>query len=276
MSMAATIPPGRADQTPIPDYKKLFDLTDRVMVVLGGGNGIGRQTCHALAQAGASVVCVDRDHALAEAVATEVKGVPLVGDVTQRDEVERIFAAAAKHGPIRGAIDIVGMPLLGPLANLDDRDWATQFDLVLTHAFLAMQVGGKAIAEAGGGSMMFVASMSGLTQVPGQVAYGAAKAALIQLVAGMGLELGPSHVRVNAVAPGFVRTPRLNTMLSESNWGEIGKHIPLGAPASPAEIAAPILFLCSDMASHITGQTLLVDGGMAGVVNLPRLAVTGH
>jgi len=73
-----------------------------------------------------------------------------------------------------------------------------------------------------------------------------------------------------------VRTPRLNTMLNESNWGEIGKLIPLGAPASPAEIAAPILFLCSDMASHITGQTLLVDGGMAGVVNLPRLAVTGQ
>jgi NAD(P)-dependent dehydrogenase (short-subunit alcohol dehydrogenase family) len=276
MSMAATIPPTRTDQTPVPDYKKLHDLAGRVMVVLGGGNGIGRQTCHALAQAGATVVCVDRDQALADAVAAEVKGVPLVGDVTQRREVERVFAAAAKHGPIRGAIDIVGMPLLGPLASLDDRGWTTQFDLVLTHAFLAMQVGGKAITEAGGGSMVFVASMSGLTQIPGQIAYGTAKAALIQLVAGMGLELGPSHVRVNAVAPGFVRTPRLNTMLNDSNWSEIGKLIPLGAPASPAEIAAPILFLCSDMASHITGQTILVDGGMAGVVNLPRLPVIGH
>jgi NAD(P)-dependent dehydrogenase (short-subunit alcohol dehydrogenase family) len=274
--MAATIPANRTDQTPVPDYKKLCDLAGRVMVVLGGGNGIGRQTCHALAQAGATVVCVDRDWALADVVATEVKGVPLVGDVTQRGEVECIFAAAAKHGPIRGAIDIVGMPLLGPLASLDDRGWVAQFDLVLTHAFLAMQVGGKAIAEAGGGSMVFVASMSGLTQIPGQVAYGTAKAALIQLVAGMGLELGASHVRVNAVAPGFVRTPRLNKMLSQSDWSEIGKLIPLGAPASPAEIAAPILFLCSDMASHITGQTLLVDGGMAGVVNLPKLAVTGH
>jgi NAD(P)-dependent dehydrogenase (short-subunit alcohol dehydrogenase family) len=273
--MAATVPPSRTDQTPVPDYKRLYDLAGRVIVVLGGGNGIGRQTCHALAQAGATVVCVDRDPTLADTVATEVKGVPLVGDMTQRREVERIFAAAGKHGPVRGAIDIVGMPLLGPLTNLDDRGWATQFDLVLTHAFLAMQIGGKAIAEAGGGSMVFVASMSGLTQVPGQVAYGTAKAALIQLVAGMGLELGPSRVRVNAVAPGFVRTPRLNTMLNEGNWNEIGKLIPLGGAASPAEIAAPILFLCSDMASHITGQTLLVDGGMAGVVNLPRLAVSG-
>src|SRR6516225_9849510 len=142
--MAATVPPSRTDQAPVPDYKKLYDLAGRVIVVLGGGNGIGRQTCHALAQAGATVVCVDRDQSLAGAVATEVKGVPLVGDMTQRREVERIFAAAGKHGPIRGAIDIIGMPLLGPLANLDDRGWATQFDLVLTHAFLAMQIGGKA------------------------------------------------------------------------------------------------------------------------------------
>ena len=265
-----------SDQTPAPDYRKLYDLAGRVMIVLGGGNGIGRQTCHALAQAGAAVVCVDRDGMCAAAVATEVKGVSLTGDITQRREVERIFTAAKKHGPVRGVIDIVGMPLLGPLTGLDDRGWAAQFDLVLTHAFLAMQIGGKATAEAGGGSMVFVASMSGLAQIPGQVAYGTAKAALIQLVAGMGLELGPSHVRVNAVAPGFVRTPRLNAMLSDNDWGEIGKLIPLGAPASPAEIAAPILFLCSDMASHITGQTLLVDGGMAGVVNLPKLAVTGH
>jgi NAD(P)-dependent dehydrogenase (short-subunit alcohol dehydrogenase family) len=95
-------------------------------------------------------------------------------------------------------------------------------------------------------------------------------------VAGMGLEFGPARVRVNAVAPGFVRTPRLNAMLNEEQWGQIGDRIPLGAPASPAEIAAAILFLSSDMSSHVTGQTLLVDGGIAGVVNLPRLAVTGH
>ena len=231
------------------------------MVVLGGGNGIGRQTCHALAQAGGKVVCVDRDETRAAAVAREVDGAAHAADVTKRGEVERVFAAARQHGAVRGVVDIVGMPHLGPLANLDDRLWASQFDLVLTHAFLAVQIGGKAIADAGGGTMVFVASMSGLTQIPGQVAYGTAKAALIQLVAGMGLEFGPARVRVNAVAPGFVRTPRLNAMLNEEQWGQIGKRIPLGAPASPAEIAAAILFLSSDMSSHVTGQTLLVDGG---------------
>ena len=221
--MAMTATAGHRDVSPVPDYTKSFQLAGRVFVVLGGGNGIGRQTCHALAQAGAKVVCVDRDAKLAEAVADEVSGLGLSGDITRRDDVERIFAEAHKQaGPVRGAVDIVGMPHLGPLANLDDQLWASQFDLVLTHAFLAMQIGGKAVADAGGGAMVFVASMAGVTQVPGQVAYGAAKAALIQLVAGMSLELGPSHVRVNAVAPGFVRTPRLKTMLNESQWTHIG------------------------------------------------------
>jgi NAD(P)-dependent dehydrogenase (short-subunit alcohol dehydrogenase family) len=111
--------------------------------------------------------------------------------------------------------------------------------------------------------------------LPGQVAYGAAKAALMQLVGGMSRELGP-RVRVNAVAPGFVRTPRLNTMLSEENWRQIGALIPTGAAADPSEIAAAILFLSSDLASQVTGHTLLVDGGVAGVVPLPNLAITGH
>ena len=168
------------DQSPVPDYLKGLRLDDRTFVVLGGGNGIGRQTCHALAQAGAKIVCVDREAALAEAVASEVRGVGLTGDIAKRSDVERLFAEADQHsGPVRGVVDIVGMPHLGPLANLDDQRWASQFDLVLTHAFLAMQIGGKVITAAGGGVMVFVASMAGMTRVPGQVAYGAAKAALI-------------------------------------------------------------------------------------------------
>jgi NAD(P)-dependent dehydrogenase (short-subunit alcohol dehydrogenase family) len=86
----------------------------------------------------------------------------------------------------------------------------------------------------------------------------------------MGKELGPSRVRVNAVAPGFVRTPRLNSMLDEAQWHELGKIIPLGAAAVPSEIAGPILFLASELASHVTGQTLTVDGGIAGLVQLPK------
>ena len=266
-----------ADCSAVPDYMRRLRLDGRSFVVFGGGNGIGRQTCHALAQAGATVACVDRAPDLANIVADEIGGIALYADVTQRRDVERVFAEVVERtGAVHGLVDIVGMPHLGPLAKIDDSSWRSQFDLVLTHAFLAVQIGGEAIANAGGGAMVFVASLSGMAQVPGQVAYGSAKAALIQLVAGASLELGPSRVRINAVAPGFARTPRLNAMLSEAQWEQIGALIPLGAAADPSEIAAPILFLCSDMASHVTGQTLLVDGGIVGVVPMPKLSITGH
>lgn len=260
------------DKSPIPDYLAQLRFGGRTFIVLGAGAGIGRQVSHALAQAGAKVACIDRDPALAQSVADEVGGVAFTADITKRPDVERIFAETNNAlGPISGLVDIVGMPVLGPLANLDDSRWAAQFDLVLNHAFLAMQIGGKAIADSGGGSMVFVASMAGVVSLPGQSAYGAAKAALIHLVSNVGKELGPSRVRVNAVAPGFARTPRLNTMLSEQQWAEIGKLIPLGTAADPSEIAGPIMFLSSGLASHVTGQTLLVDGGIAGNVQLPKL-----
>jgi NAD(P)-dependent dehydrogenase (short-subunit alcohol dehydrogenase family) len=256
----------------VPNYQALFRLDGRVFVVLGAGNGIGRQVSHAFAQSGAKVACVDRDPALAEYVAKEIGGYALSGDITKRTDVVRVFRQADEAlGPVRGAVDIVGMPVLGPLLKLDDSLWASQFDLVLNHAFLAMQIGGEAIAASGGGSMVFVASMAGQVSLPGQSAYGAAKAALIHLVANVAKEFGPSHVRINAVAPGFARTPRLNTMLSEEQWKQIGAIIPLGAAADPSEIAAPILFLASDLASHVTGQTMTVDGGIVGSVQLPKL-----
>jgi NAD(P)-dependent dehydrogenase (short-subunit alcohol dehydrogenase family) len=255
------------DRTVVPDYAALARLDGRRFVVLGGGNGIGRQVCHALAQAGARVVCVDRSQELAEAVAAEVDGEPLVADITRRDELEHTLA----QGPVSGLVDIVGMPVLGPLAELDDDGWDRQFDLVLRHAFLALQIGGRAVAAAGGGTMVFVGSISGLAHIAGQAAYGAAKAALHQLVASMGRELAPVGVRVNAVAPGFIQTPRLLTMLSAEQWTKVSSIIPRGAPGGPPEVAAAILFLASDLSSYVTGQVLAVDGGMTGQVLVPEL-----
>jgi NAD(P)-dependent dehydrogenase (short-subunit alcohol dehydrogenase family) len=119
--------------------------------------------------------------------------------------------------------------------------------------------------------MVFVGSISGLVHVPGQAAYGAAKAALHQLVASMGRELAPAGVRVNGVAPGFTKTPRLLEILSTEQWSQIASIIPRGVPGSPAEIAAAILFLASDLSSYISGQVLAVDGGLTGQVLLPPL-----
>jgi len=258
------------DHSAVPDYGALLRLDGRVFVVLGGGNGIGRQTCHALGQAGAQVVCVDKFPELANAVADEVGGVPLVADITKRVDVEMVFAQASEVGPVKGVVDIIGMPLVGPLADLDDTQWRSQFDLVLNHAFLALQIGAAAIADNGGGSMVFVSSLAGLTQIPGHAAYGAAKAALIHLVAEMAQELAPSKVRVNAIAPGFVRTPRVNALFSDEQWRLIEGLIPMGIAGMPPEMASAILFLSTDLASYVTGQTLVVDGGLGGSVQMPK------
>jgi NAD(P)-dependent dehydrogenase (short-subunit alcohol dehydrogenase family) len=256
---------------PATDYPSLLRLDGQTAVVLGGGFGIGRETCLALTQAGARVFCVDLDASRAEAMAAEVNGEALIADVTKRQDVEILFDKVLQSaGRVDCVVDIVGRADIGPLADVDDAGWADQLDVVLTHGLLAMQIGGHAVTISGGGSMVFVGSISGMTSLPGQTAYGAAKAALLHLVKGMAQELAPS-VRVNAVAPGFVKTPRLCEIVGDKGWDALAKVIPIGAAAEPAEIASVILFLASGLASHITGQTILTDGGVAGHVPLPKL-----
>jgi NAD(P)-dependent dehydrogenase (short-subunit alcohol dehydrogenase family) len=160
------------DLDPAPDYPRLLRLDGRVLVVLGACAGIGRQCAHALAQAGATVVCVDRE--LAAAVA-EVGGHPVTADVTERAEVARAFREAAAVGPVTGVVDIVGLAVLRPLLDFDDADYDRQFDVVLRHAFLTLQLGGRALADAGGGAMVFIGSVSGHTYAAKETVYGAAK-----------------------------------------------------------------------------------------------------
>jgi NAD(P)-dependent dehydrogenase (short-subunit alcohol dehydrogenase family) len=258
-----------ADASP-PDYLSLLRLDKRGFVVLGAGQGIGEQAAHALAQAGARVLCVDRDEVLAGRIADKVRGVPCSGDVTSRDDMQRIFATArSTFGSVQGVVDIIGVAGIKPLSAVDDSGWTQQFDIVLRHAYLAVQIAGEMIAADGGGAITFVGSMSGDRAVPNQVAYGVSKAALHHLVRCAGAEYAPRKVRVNGVAPGYVRTPRLNVRLDEEAWAAIAKVIPIGRPATPAEIAGPLLFLASDLSAHMTGQMIAVDGGAGVMAPMP-------
>jgi NAD(P)-dependent dehydrogenase (short-subunit alcohol dehydrogenase family) len=253
-----------------PDYLSLLRLDGRGFVVLGAGQGIGEQAAHALAQAGARVLCVDRDETLAARIADTVRGVPCSGDVTSRADMQRIFETALKSfGRVQGVVDIIGVAGVKPLAAFDDAAWTQQFDIVLRHAYLAVQIAGEMMAADGGGTLTFVGSMAGDRAVPNQTAYGVSKAALHHLVRCAGTEYASRKVRVNGVAPGYVRTPRLNVRLAEEAWSAIAKVIPIGRPATPAEIAAPLLFLACDLSAHMTGQMIAVDGGAGVMAPLP-------
>ncbi|MDW3688857.1 SDR family oxidoreductase [Cupriavidus sp. CV2] len=255
-----------------PDYLSLLRLDGRGFVVLGAGQGIGEQTVHALAQAGARVLCVDQDERLAQNIAEAVGGIPCVADATKRADVQRVFDTARKHfGRVHGVIDIIGVAGIKPFSAVDDESWDRQFDIVVRHAYLAIQIGGEMMKADGGGIFAFVGSLAGNRAIPNETAYATSKAALHHLVRCAGAEYAPYNVRINAVSPGFVRTPRLNQRLGEAAWAAISEVIPLGRPATPAEIAGPLLFLASDLSAHMAGEIIEVDGGVGVMALFPKV-----
>ncbi|WTW94124.1 SDR family oxidoreductase [Streptomycetaceae bacterium NBC_01309] len=253
----------RTDDTEVPDYPGRLRLDGKGVVVLGAGQGIGRQASHALAQSGAKVLAVDLDADLAADIAKEVDGFAWSGDATSREDVAALWQQAETQlGRVHAVVDIIGMSRYKDLLSTTDEDWAWHHDIVLRHALLALQFGGAHMARNGGGTITFVASVSGLTGAPMHAAYGAAKAGLMSLVRSAAVELGPSGVRVNAVAPGVVWTPRVSAYLGEEGRAGNAANAPVRDVARPADIAGPLLFLTSELSRYVSGQVLTVDGGV--------------
>jgi NAD(P)-dependent dehydrogenase (short-subunit alcohol dehydrogenase family) len=256
----------------VPDYPSLTRLDGRGFVLMGSGRGLGRQCAHALASAGARLVCADVDPAAAETTAAEVDAIPFAGDLTQRASVEQLFATAqAEFGKVDGFVDLIGKAVPSAVADLDDASWDRQLDIVLRHAQHAATVGGSLMAASGGGVMVFVSSVAADRPAPGLPGYSAAKAAVVALAKSVTLELGPSGVRANTVAPGMMWTPALHEQLGPDAWAANAAIVPQGRVATPADVAGVVLFLASDLSSHVCGQTLLVDGGAYLVKPYPAM-----
>ena len=259
-----------ADDSPIPSYPDLIRLDGRAFVVVGAGQGIGRQATHALASCGARLFCIDNQEALAKEIAEEVGGIPWSADARDRDDARAAVEEARRQlGRIDGLVDIVGMAKYVDALATSDEDWEWSFGMVLRHAFLFSQLAGQVMVEQRSGVMVFVASVSGLTGAPRHAAYGAAKAGLVSWVKSLAVELGPAGVRVNAIAPGVVLTPRVSGYLDDRGRELQRDNAPLRRIAEPADIASGILYLASDLSSYVSGQTLVVDGGVSAKFPYP-------
>jgi len=239
-------------------------LNDKHAFVAGVGGGIGGACVRALAAAGVRVSCFDLDEVAARDAVSGAAGhgLALTGDARRLDDVESAFGAAIDaRGPVHIAVDVIGEARWGRTVDLDDTAWDDSFDLVLRHFFNIARVAGRHMAAHGDGTIVAIASVSGLRSAPLHGPYGAAKAGLMSLVRTLAVELGGDGVRVNAVAPGAVLTPRVEALMSDARRVESAASIPLGRLATPDDIAHAVVFLSSGLASYITGQTLAVDGG---------------
>jgi NAD(P)-dependent dehydrogenase (short-subunit alcohol dehydrogenase family) len=230
------------------------ELEGRAALVTGGASGIGAATARLFAEHGAIVGVIDRAGAAGEHT-FEV-------DVRDADAVTRAveeFADAA--GRLDVLVNNAGTGDLRPLHTVDDKLWHRLVDVNLTGTYHGMRAVVPLMLEGGGGSIVNNASLSGIMPTRNEAAYSAAKAGVIALTKSGALEYGPT-VRVNCVAPGHVRTP-LTSVWDQfpEAFAPIADALPLGRIGEADEVAEVILFLASDRASYVTGQTVVVDGG---------------
>lgn len=255
---------------------------DRIAIVTGGAQGIGRAVSHRLASEGATVVAADIDGDAARATADEltarlaedVTATPgtveaVRCDVTDRCSVEAAIAEVVdRHGRLDVLVNNVGVNGGPPFPEIDDDEWIRQSDPTLLGAVRCIQAALPYLKVArGGGAVVSVGSVNGLAAF-GSIPYSAAKAGLINLTENLALRYGRNGVRVNVVAPGTVRTGAWNDVLDHDPevHDRLSTLYPLGRVGEPSDIAAAVAFLASDDAAWITGTTLRVDGGvLAGV-----------
>jgi NAD(P)-dependent dehydrogenase (short-subunit alcohol dehydrogenase family) len=242
-------------------YPGLLRLDGQTHVVLGAGQGIGRETALALGQAGATVVCVDVDDGRRVAVTRAVGGIDVAADVTRPEDLRRVAHTAREAtGRLDGVVDVVGRALWKPLLESGCDDVATQFAVSFGHAPPVLRE--LAGAFPGGGAVTFVTSLAAHGGSPGAALYGAAKAALVSLVRSAAVELGPAGVRVNAVSPGYTRTARSRRLPAEE-LARRTDRVPLRRVGTAADVAAALLYLQSGLAGFVSGHVLVVDGGIS-------------
>ena len=234
-------------------------LDGKLALVTGASRGIGRAIAEELARAGASVVVGYRSGKdEAEELATAIGGRAIQADVSDADEAKRLVDEA---GDIDVLVNNAGLTRDGLLARMSDDDWRTVIETNLSSVFYTCRAVTRPMMKKRGGSIINISSIVGVHGNWGQTNYGASKAGIIGFTKSLARELGSRNIRANVVAPGYVKTA-LTEVLPDEATAAMVQQTPLGRVADPEEIAGAVRFLASDQASFITGEVLLVDGGL--------------
>ncbi|MGY1694398.1 MULTISPECIES: SDR family NAD(P)-dependent oxidoreductase [unclassified Geodermatophilus] len=242
-------------------------------VVTGAGRGIGAVIARCAVERGYRVAVWDVDGAAAGAVAGELGPAAVAATVDVTDEAA--VGAALDAVPEAPALVVsnAGRVRFGPLLTLDRQDWDAVLAVNLTGTFLVGRAAARRMAEAGGGAIVNISSVNGIAAAPHAGAYTSTKAAVVLLTEQMALEWAPLGVRVNAVAPGLIRAGMSDPIYADPEVRrQRQERVPLGRLGTAEDVAAAVLFLASDRAGYLTGQTLAVDGGLtkAALLGLAR------
>jgi meso-butanediol dehydrogenase/(S,S)-butanediol dehydrogenase/diacetyl reductase len=253
-----------------------------VAVITGGGTGIGAATARRFAEDGARVAVIGRRREPLERVATDTGGMAVVADAADAGQAaDAVARVVERFGRIDVLIANAGGHGLSTVGETSDDEWASSLRANVTTAFAMARAALPQLIDAGG-AVVIVSSLAGLFAGPGVAGYTVGKHALIGLTRSLARDYGKFGVRVNAVCPGWVRTPMADAEMDdfvaasslpdrEAAYATVTANVPLGRAAEPAEIASIIRFLASSDASYVTGSVLVADGG-AHIVDLPTIA----
>ncbi len=234
-------------------------LEGRNALVTGASRGIGKAIATELAEAGASVVVgFNSGQEEAEELASEIGGRAVQADVASAEGAKRLVEEA---GELDILVNNAGITRDGLLARMPDDDWRAVLETNLSSMFYTCRAACRPMMKRRGGAIVNISSIVGVHGNPGQTNYAAAKAGIIGFTKSLARELGSRGVRANVVAPGYVHT-RLTDVLPEELQDAMVQNTPLGRIGTPEDVASTVRFLVSDEASFITGEVLLVDGGL--------------
>jgi NAD(P)-dependent dehydrogenase (short-subunit alcohol dehydrogenase family) len=242
-------------------------LAGKAAIVTGAAGGIGTATCRLFAREGAVIIAADLDSEGAARIAKEIeaqggRAIACTVDIRDLDQIEAMASAAqSAFGPIHILVNNAGVGEQMHFLDISPSVWKKMLDVNLTGTFQCAQVIAREMARSGGGRIVNISSHAGLLAPSGRAAYAAAKGGIIAMTRVMAVDLAQQGIAVNCIAPGPVDLPRLAGLHNEERRAAWHEAIPLRRYGQPEELAAAILFLASDEASYVNGQTLAVDGG---------------